>query len=165
MKNLIIPQFYICRTPLLTNTRMFPYLATLCVMDIFPLSVQYQPGAKNPSTKFPLLKLQMLYISLMAISLPVFCLQHRSKVKIHRISSSSSLFISLFLHTGLNFPLSETSVQETQTKKPGSLPGLSFIPLGTSSSCPKLSPFADPGIHFLSHHTAGTSASTTASVS
>lgn len=74
-------------------------------------------------------------------------------------------FISLFLHTGLNFPLSETSVQETQTKKTGSLPGLSFIPLDTSSSCPKLSPFADPGIHFLSHHTTGTSASTTASVS
>lgn len=37
MKNLIITfVFYIWRAPLLTNTQMFPYLATLCAMDIFP---------------------------------------------------------------------------------------------------------------------------------
>lgn len=58
-------------------------------------------------------------------------------------------FTSLFLHTDLHLPL---SAGNSDKKMCPSL-GFHFFPLGTSSSCPRLSPFTDSRIHLLSHHT------------
>lgn len=74
-------------------------------------------------------------------------------------------FISLFLHTGLNFPLSETSGQETQTKKPCLSPWAFIYPPGHQLLLSQAQPIhrSRDSLSVPPHHS--TSASTTASVS